>query len=75
MNSTWPSRIRWYSSATGSLTLSTISAWPHTSSAESIIVAPGGDVLVVVDLRPDAGVLLDAHLVAVGDELVHADRA
>ena len=40
MNSTRPSRIRWYSSATGSLTLSTISAWPHTSSAESMILAP-----------------------------------
>ena len=34
-----------------------------------------GDVLRVVDLRADAGVLLDAHLVAVGDELVHPDRA
>ena len=33
MKRTWPSRIRWYSSATGSLTLRIRSAAPHTSSA------------------------------------------
>jgi hypothetical protein len=32
--------MRWYSSATGSLTFSTMSAVPHTSSALSMIVAP-----------------------------------
>ena len=69
-----PSRIRWYSSAIGSLTLSTMSASPHTSSAESIIVRAGGDVLLVGDLRAEAGVLLDDHLVAVLGELVDADR-
>ena len=35
-----PSRSRWYSSAIGSLTLSTMSTLPHTSSASSRIVAP-----------------------------------
>ena len=70
-----PSRIRWYSSATGSLTLSTMSAVPHTSSAVSRISAPGRDVLVVDDRGADAGALLDEDLVAVRDQLVHADRA
>ena len=32
-----------------------------------------GDVLGVTDLRADTGVLLDAHLVAVGHQLVHPD--
>ena len=68
-----PSRIRWYSSAMGSLTLSTISAVPQTSSALSRILAPGRCVLAVLDLGADAGALLDVHLVAVGGELVHAD--
>ena len=40
MKSTWPARMRWYSSAIGSLTLSTSSAVPHTSSALGRIVAP-----------------------------------
>ena len=40
MNSTWSRRIRWYSSATGSLTLSTSSAVCHTSSAVGRIFAP-----------------------------------
>jgi hypothetical protein len=31
-------------------------------------------VLAVVDLRPDPGAPLDVHVVAVGRELVHADR-
>ena len=67
-----PSRIRWYSSATGSLTLSTMSASPQTSSAEPMMRAPGRDVVVVADLRPDAGVLLDEDVVPVLGELVHA---
>ena len=40
MKRVWPSRIRSYSSATGSLTLRIMSAVPHTSSAVSSIVAP-----------------------------------
>ena len=40
VNSTCPRRIRWYSSVTGSLTLSTRSATPHTSSALGRIRAP-----------------------------------
>ena len=43
MKSTSPSRIRSYSSATGSLTLSTMStppSVPHASSAVSTILAP-----------------------------------
>ena len=40
MKRVWPSRIRAYSSATGSLTFKIISALPHTSSAVSSIVAP-----------------------------------
>ena len=32
--------MRWYSSATGSLTLSTMSAMPQTSSASGMMVAP-----------------------------------
>ena len=57
MKSTRPSRIRWYSSATGSLTLSTMStppSVPHASSAVATIVAPGRDELVVGDPRADA---------------------
>ena len=40
VNSTCPSRIRWYSSAIGSFTLRIRSAVPHTSSAVGRIVAP-----------------------------------
>ena len=74
MNRVWPSRIRWYSASTGSLTLRIRSPVPQTSSAVSRIVAPGGDVVLVGDGGADAGVLLDEDLVAVRDELVHAGR-
>ena len=40
MNRTWSARIRWYSSATGSLTFRTRSPVPHTSSAVGRIFAP-----------------------------------
>lgn len=40
MNNIWSPRIRWYSSAMGSLTLSTRSALSHTASAVSRIFAP-----------------------------------
>ena len=40
MNRVRPSRRRWYSSATGSLTFMTMSDSPHTSSGSSRIVAP-----------------------------------
>ena len=51
----------------------------HVGGAPHVVggvedLGAGRDVLVVVDLRADAGALLDDDLVAVRDELVHADR-
>src|SRR4051812_28438651 len=40
VNNNWPSRMRGYSGAIGSLTFTIISALAQTSSAESIMVAP-----------------------------------
>ena len=74
MKRVWPSRIRWYSSAIGSLTLRIRSPVPQTSSAVGQDLRAGGDEVVVGDRRADAGVLLDEDLVPVADQLVHAGR-
>ena len=69
-----PSRMRWYSSATGSLTLSTRSAAaPHVVGGVEDR-RPGRDVLLVHDLGAGPGALLDEHLVAVLHQLVGSDR-
>ena len=74
MKSTCPSRIRWYSSAIGSLTLSTSSAVvPHLVGGGEDLRAGGGE-LVVGDAGADAGAGLDEDLVTVADELVDARR-
>ena len=52
MKSTCPSRIRWYSSAIGSLTLRTSSAVSHTSSAVARIFAPAAANSSSVMLEP-----------------------
>ena len=72
MKRVWPSRIRGYSSATGSLTLSTISAVSQTSSAVSRIVAPAATYSSSGICEPSPGALLDVDLVPVLDELVDA---
>ena len=70
-----PSRIRWYSSATGSLTLSTMSRLaPDVVGGAEDAWRPAATYSSSLICGPDAGVLLDEHLVPVGDELVHADR-
>ena len=65
MKRVWPSRIRWYSSAIGSLTLRIRSPVAQTSSAVARICAPAADVVVVGDRGADAGAGLDEHLVTV----------
>ena len=63
MNSTWPGRIRWYSSATGSLTLSTSSpVVPDVVGRRQDRRARGGEVLVG-QRGARAGARLDEHLV------------
>ena len=74
MKRTWPSRIRWYSSAIGSLTLRIRSPVAHTSSAAAQDRGAGADELVVGDRGAGAGACLDEDLVTVPDELVHAGR-
>ena len=70
MNRVRPSRRRWYSSATGSLTFITMSASPQTSSAVPMIVAPWETYSSSADRGAETGTLLHEHLVAATDELV-----
>ena len=70
MNSTCSLRMRWYSSAIGSLTFKIRSPAAQTSSAVGKNRGARGDELVVGDGRPDACVGLDEDLVAVAGEFV-----
>ncbi len=72
MKSVWSLRRRWYSSAMGSLTLSSRSVVAQTSSAVARIRAPAETYSSSVIEEPTLGVLLDEDLVAVAHQLVHA---
>ena len=61
-----------YSDATGSLTLQTRSALPHTSAASATTCAPAAANCSSVIAEPAPGTGLDQHLVTGADELVHA---
>ena len=74
MNRVWPARRRWYSSSTGSLTLSSRSASAHTSSAVGHDLRAGGHVVGVRDRGALAGAVLDQHRVPGADQLGHPGR-
>ena len=74
MNRVRPSRRRWYSSATGSLTFMTMSDSPHTSSASSRIVAPCETYSSSVIEEPSPAPFCDEHVVTAADELVDTHR-
>ena len=59
MNSTWSARIRWYSSATGSLTLQTSSACAPDVVGVGEHLRAGSDEVGVRNRRPDSGLTLD----------------
>ena len=74
VNSTWPARMRGYSSVIGSLTLSTqFALGPHVLGGGQDL-GSGREEILIWDGRADAGVGLNEHVVPVTDQLVHAGR-